>query len=80
MGQIDVYEYLKRERESGNDEYHSISSVYRALIDMKRADTPTRKNVWKSIKRLEKAGYLEVKGVGVWPSYFRLKMTSRDKR
>lgn len=86
MGQNEVYELLKAEREKGNDDYFSIMQVYRALIDLKTATAPRRQVVYRSIKKLENAGYLEVRGVTLrgfnkkkLPSYFRLKILKKDE-
>ena len=73
MSQREVYDFLKTQRLSGNEKYFSIREVYNALIDMKRASIPERRGLWRQIKQLNKFGYLEKKGIGGWPSNFRLK-------
>jgi len=73
MAQDLVYKYLRSQRLAGNHEYLSIAQVYGALLDMKTADLPARRAIWKNIRQLKKYGYIEQQGVGGWPSYFRLK-------
>lgn len=73
MAQDDVYNFLRNRRLSGDDTYISIKQLYSSLLDMKGADMPSRRRVWESIKQLKKYDYIEVRGVGEWPSYIRLK-------
>jgi hypothetical protein len=79
MAQNEVFEYLRNQRLKGNDEFISINEIYRGMIDMQRADAPCRRRVWHAIQQLRKFGYLEVSGVGGWPSYMRLKAEYVDK-
>jgi hypothetical protein len=78
MGQREVLEFLADQRRKGNHDFLSIKDVYRSIIDLESADRPSRRNVWRGIAILKKWDMLEVKGVGEWPSYFRLKIDYVD--
>lgn len=72
MGQNEVYEILKRERDKGNDGYLSIAQVYRRLYE-ENSTAPKRQSVYNSVKKLERLKVIEVRSIGEWPAYFRLK-------
>lgn len=73
MGQNEVLEYLRKQRLTGNDKFLSIKEIYQGLLDMESADIPSRRAVWEDIRQLKRFGYLEIDGIGGWPSYIRLK-------
>jgi hypothetical protein len=76
--QNDLYEWLITERMNGNHDFFSIAKVYRKMLDLKNADMETKTNLARSIRKLQKYGYLEtqgitIRGVVVHSSYFRIK-------
>lgn len=81
MGQIEVYEYLKRMRSSGEEKYFSISEVEKGLRDQGETNG-TIQTVRGSLLRLELAGYLETKMKGTyktWQRGFRIREKYTEK-
>jgi hypothetical protein len=73
MVQNEVFDYLRTQRLKGNHNFFSMREIYDGLLDMKTADLCSRRRVWEGIRMLKKFNYIEVEGVGEWPSYMRLR-------
>jgi len=71
MGQSDVYEWLRNQRLSGNNEYFSVKQVVDNLHCQNGNSGTNVRSVWKQLRSLDKFGYIET--VVGWPSYFRVK-------
>jgi len=68
MGQIEIYDYLKAQRSSGNEEYFTARQIQKELNHNCR--------VYGALIQLETYGYLEVKRTGKihdWSRAYRLK-------
>ena len=59
MGQIEVFNYLKDKRLSGDDSYFSIPQISKGLKDNQLYKCNTR-GIWAAVCTLENYGYLEV--------------------
>lgn len=75
MGQIEVYEFLKTERRSGNNDFFCVREVLQMMTER------GQKNggydvVRRSLMRLSLSGYLDVKMSGKvtdWKRLYRLR-------
>lgn len=75
MGQIEVYEYLKQQRLSGNHDFFSVIDVVKALKEQGKTNGMLE-SVRGSLMMLRRYGYLENKMSGDirdWKMLFRLK-------
>ncbi len=75
MGQIDVYDFLKQQRLSGNHRFWIIKEVEAALKG-RGCSSGCVEGVGGDLLRLEWSGYLESKmfgGIREWRRCFRLK-------
>lgn len=84
MGQIEVYEWLKNQRRSGNQDYFSIEDIRKGLKEKKQNGCSNRyNNIRVAVIQLEAHNYLEVKLTGksrAWFRLFRLKKEYCKKR
>ncbi len=73
MGQIEVYEFLKRQRQQGDDRYYSIRDCVRMMNRMGYSES--FESVRKAFLMLEKYGYCDYKlpSFNGWNTRFRLK-------
>lgn len=71
MGQIEVYDLLKRERLTGNDRFLSVTEVEK-LMKAEGYTNGCIKTVRWNLLRLEESGYLEFKMSGKWSDWKRL--------
>jgi len=71
MGQIEVFEFLKTQRLSGNEDYFSIEEIKKG-IPIDNGSSNSYRNVRSSLIRLERHGYLETKMTGNWRAWHRL--------
>lgn len=75
MGQIEIYELLKIQRLTGNDEYLCVNQVQKLLKDAGYTNG-CLKTAWMSLAKLNDAGYLDSKMSGDysdWKRLYRLK-------
>jgi hypothetical protein len=73
VGQIEVYEWLKKQRLCKNDDYFSIDDIRRGLKAANTGHYSMRyNNVRVACIQLETHGYLEVKMTGKRRAWFRL--------
>ena len=81
MGQIEVYEWLKKQRKQGLDKFFTIEEVHKGLLEEDVSDK--KSSVRFSLLRLEKYDYLEVKFPNEfrnWHIKFRLKEEYTKKK
>lgn len=63
MGQIEVYEWLKIQRRSGDHRYWSVRQIEKGIHDCGLFPSNGR-GVWGAVVTLESFGYLEVRKIG----------------
>ena len=58
MGQIEVYEFLKQQRQSGNEQYFTVKDIKEAL---KNCPTHSKniRGTWSAVCNLEASGHIE---------------------
>ena len=71
MGQIEVYELLKKERLTGNDVYFAPADV-KKLLKENGYTNGCLEGVWKDLLKLSDSGYLEFKMSGKFSDWKRL--------
>lgn len=71
MGQIEVYELLKRERDTGNESYFSVSEIEK-LMSQNGFKNGMIKSVRCSVLMLYEYDYLESVTSGKWSDWKRL--------
>lgn len=64
MGQYEVEQYLKKQREENPDKWFTIKEIKEGLEGT--ASPTTLKNIHSHLFRLSQFGYIKVKGVGLW--------------
>ena len=80
MGQIAVYEWFRKRRETGDDEFYTIQEVRKALADEGESLSYRQANV--AVWQLFRYGYLErrdPKSLRDWLVSFRLKRNNSKK-
>lgn len=78
MGQIEVYEWLKKQRSSGDLRYFTAKQVEKGLVEdgLTPSNGYTNGSVKVALLKLESAGYLDARRQGKLTDYnrsFRLK-------
>ena len=75
MGQIEVYEWLKKQRMTGDDRYWRPKEIERGMHDA-GYDQCRRSSLMRNCNMLYQYGYLEIKMTGKfsdWQRMFRVK-------
>jgi hypothetical protein len=81
LGQIEVYEWLKMQRQSGNDAFFCVRDIERGLREC-GCFHDYKTKVWAAVANLEAYGYLEVQKAGSRSDFrrvFRLKTTDEGR-
>jgi len=74
VGQIEIYEFLKRMRQTGDDRFFTYEQIFKGAKDMDT--TENRIGCRRQVNQLCNYGYLELKMTGKimdWQRTFRLK-------
>ena len=77
MGQVEVFEYLKGLRLSGDHEFHSVPEISKAIRQHKLYSRNWR-GVWAAVVQLEAFGFLDVKKVGKLRDFRRVVRVKRE--
>jgi len=72
MGQIEVYEWLKLRRQSGDDAFYSVTEIAAGVRKSGLFNGCGYKSFWAAVAKLEADGYLEVKLVGQLRNFRRI--------
>jgi len=78
MGQSEIFEFLKTERLSGNEEFMSITWITKRMSELDAYSTKgklDRNCVGRQINRMYAHGFLEIRvNPTSWRRYFRIKV------
>ena len=76
MAQIEIYDFLKKQRLTKNEEFFSAPEIYKTLYEQD-PDLCGKNRIYAALIQLEAYGYLEVKRKGKltreWHRAYRLK-------
>ena len=70
MGQIEIYSFLKTQRETGSENYYSAKEIYKGL-KVAGISRTHRNCIYTSLIQLERFEYVEVKMRGNLRSFHR---------
>jgi len=82
LAQIEIFEFLKAQREKGLEEYYTPMDIYKGVAKSEEFNSLAKCRVYSAIIQLEAFGYLEVirKGkLSSWKRAYRIKEKYYDK-